>query len=297
MEYLLHALDHARSDEPYSASRSLVPTIFDFSRRSEQHPPMRASSHECEIADALVISDLHLGSENCQARLITQFLELVADQVIRTRRLIINGDVFDSIDFRRLKKTHWKVLSMLRRLSDKMEVIWTCGNHDGPAEIISHLLGVEVHDEYIFNSGGRRMRVLHGHRFDDFIDDHPVLTWLADVAYNTLQKLDRRHYVARLAKSRSKIFLHCLDKVEDRSTAHAKYHQCDVVICGHTHHAIRKQRHAVEYVNSGCWTELPSTWLKIFNGVIEIHKFHPLTIAATPMPATNKEREVSLATA
>ena len=297
MEYLLHALDHARHFQSSCALAPLLANANEHPRRMDRYLPTGTGSHEPEIADAVVISDLHLGSENCQARLITQFLELVANQVIRTRRLIINGDVFDSIDFRRLKKTHWKVLSMLRRLSDKMEVIWTCGNHDGPAEIISHLLGVEVQEEYIFNSGGRRMMVLHGHRFDDFIDDHPVLTWLADVAYNTLQKLDRRHYVARLAKSRSKIFLHCLDKVEDRSTAHAKHHQCDVVICGHTHHAIRKQRHAVEYVNSGCWTELPSTWLKIFNGVIEINKFHPLAIAATPMSAINIEDEAHLAKA
>ncbi len=258
MEYLLDALDRAKRHEPYTASPG---------RWKRPSPPI-ADACGAIMSDAVVISDLHLGSDNCQAKLITQFLELLASQSIRTKRLIINGDVFDSIDFRRLKKTHWKVLSLLRRLSDKIEVIWTCGNHDGPAEIISHLLGVEVHEEYIFDSGGRKIMVLHGHRFDDFIDDHPVLTWLADVAYNTLQKLDRRHYVARLAKSRSKIFLHCLDKVEDRSTAYAKHNQCDVVICGHTHHAIHKQRHTIEYVNCGCWTELPSTWLQIRDGKI-----------------------------
>jgi len=285
MEYLLQALDHAKRWHP-PATPHHEPS---FTARSPH--PSSASSGCDAVADAVVISDLHLGSENCQARLITRFLELLANQTIRTHRLVINGDVFDSIDFRRLKKSHWKVLSMLRRLSDKFEVIWTCGNHDGPAEIISHLLGVEVHNDYIFHSGGRRIMILHGHCFDDFIDDHPVLTWLADVAYNALQKLDRRHYVARLAKSRSKIFLHCLDKVEIRSTAHAQHHQCDVVICGHTHHATRKQRHGVEYINSGCWTELPSTWLRVCAGQIAINSFYPAAKAVESDAVSADQRE------
>lgn len=68
-------------------------------------------------------------------------------------KLILNGDVFDSIDFRRLKKNHWKVLSLIRKLSDHLEIIWLCGNHDGSAELVSHLLGVSVQDEYILHSG------------------------------------------------------------------------------------------------------------------------------------------------
>src|SRR5262249_32215740 len=64
--------------------------------------------------DAVVISDLHLGSDNCQAKAAAAFLQDILDGTVATRRLIINGDVFDSIDFRRLKKTHWKVLSQIR---------------------------------------------------------------------------------------------------------------------------------------------------------------------------------------
>src|ERR1700742_3142458 len=105
------------------------------------------------------------------------------DGELRARRLIINGDVFDSIDFRRLKKTHWKVLSQIRHLSDKIDVVWIVGNHDGPAEIVSHLLGVTVVEEYVLTSGSRDFLVIHGHVFDEFIGDHPVLTWLADCAY------------------------------------------------------------------------------------------------------------------
>ncbi len=201
-----------------------------------------------------------------------QPLDKLFDGQISTRRLIINGDVFDSIDFRRLKKTHWKVLSLIRHLSDKIEVIWTSGNHDGPAEIISHLLGVQVLNEYMFFSGQRRMLVIHGDLFDDFIDHHPVLTWFGDLIYNALQKVDRQHYIARLAKSRSKVFLHCMDKVRVKSMAYAQKKGCNVVICGHTHLAAAERGGPVEYYNSGCWTELPTTYLTITAGEVTLHR-------------------------
>src|SRR5262245_47340120 len=81
------------------------------------------------VHDALVISDLHLGSDNCQARALHHFLDDIHDGRTETRQIILNGDVFDSIDFRRLKKHHWKVLSLLRKLSDRIDIVWINGNH------------------------------------------------------------------------------------------------------------------------------------------------------------------------
>jgi metallophosphoesterase superfamily enzyme len=67
------------------------------------------------MLDAVVLSDIHLGSDNCQARRVCELLERIADGELATARLILNGDVFDSIDFHRLHKTHWKVLSLRNR--------------------------------------------------------------------------------------------------------------------------------------------------------------------------------------
>ncbi len=167
--------------------------------------------------DAVLLSDIHLGSDNCQAKRICELLERIADGDLATARLILNGDVFDSIDFRRLKKSHWKILSLIRKLSDQIEILWLCGNHDGSAEIVSHLLGVAVRDDVVLESGGRRILILHGHVFDEFIDNHPVLTWLADSVYGLLQWIDRTHYFAKLAKRGSKTFLRCAMKIEERS--------------------------------------------------------------------------------
>jgi UDP-2,3-diacylglucosamine pyrophosphatase LpxH len=225
------------------------------------------------MLDALVLSDIHLGSSNCQAKLLCEFLEGIEEGRTHTDRLILNGDVFDSFDFRRLGKNHWKVLSLLRKLSDKIDITWLCGNHDGSAEIVSHLLGVTVKDEYVLVSGGRRILFLHGHAFDDFLDAHPILTWVGDVVYLLLQRIDRSHYFAKLAKRGSKTFLRCARKIQEGSVEHARKRGCAAVCCGHTHHATVHRDGPVEYYNSGCWTELPCTYLAVADGRVEVRPY------------------------
>lgn len=43
--------------------------------------------------DGIIISDLHLGADNCQAKLLVDFLEKIHNKEIVTNRLILNGDV------------------------------------------------------------------------------------------------------------------------------------------------------------------------------------------------------------
>jgi UDP-2,3-diacylglucosamine pyrophosphatase LpxH len=233
----------------------------------DRDPTSGARDH---LIDAIILSDLHLGSSNCQARSLCHFLERIARQRLSTARLILNGDVFDSIDFRRLKKHHWKVLSLIRKLSDRVKVIWLCGNHDGSAEIVSHLLGVTVMEEYILRSGKQRVLILHGHRFDDFIDAHPILTWLGDCVYLFLQWIDKSHSFAKVAKKGSKIFVRFARKQEG-AVEYARKRGCDVVCCGHTHQAGSTETPPVRYYNGGCWTELPCSYLTIAEGSIQLH--------------------------
>ncbi|HVL12596.1 MAG TPA: UDP-2,3-diacylglucosamine diphosphatase [Gemmata sp.] len=225
------------------------------------------------MLDAVVISDIHLGSDNCQAKYLAHFLAQIRRGEMATRRLILNGDVFDSIDFRRLKKHHWRILSEIRRLSDVIEVVWLNGNHDGPAEIVSHLLGVECADECVVESGGRKILFLHGHRFDEFIARYPLITWVADRVYNLLQRIDKSHHFAKLAKRRSKTFLRCAEKIEADAVRHAARLGCDAVCCGHTHHPVAKTDGPVHYFNSGCWTEKPCHYLTVRDGVVELASY------------------------
>ncbi len=236
--------------------------------------------------DDLVISDLHLGSDACQARDLAHFLEAVHRGELPARRLVLNGDVFDSIDFRRLRKPHWKVLSLLRKLSDHVEAVWVTGNHDGPAEAVSHLLGVEVREELVIEAGGRKVLLLHGHQFDQFIERYPVTSKLADWAYRGLQRIDRTHTLARRAKRSSKTFLRCVEAVERGAVGYARRRGCDAVCCGHTHRPTEYTDGPVHYFNSGCWTERPCHYLAIRGEVIGVCSFsaaEPTGVVAGPI--------------
>ena len=128
--------------------------------------------------DCLIISDLHLGSDVCQAKLLEEFLEWAP---LHSRELVINGDIFDDLNFKRLKKAHFACLRSIRRNSDHEDfrLIWMRGNHDGPADIVSHVVGVDVYDEYIFENGEVRLLILHGDQFDTFITHY---VWLSEIA-------------------------------------------------------------------------------------------------------------------
>ncbi len=227
------------------------------------------------MLDAVILSDLHLGSANCQSKQICHLLEQIVEGELRTARLILNGDVFDSIDFRRLNKNHWKVLSLIRKLSNDIEIIWLAGNHDGSAEIVSHLLGVTVQDDYVLETGGQKLLILHGHVFDEFIEAYPFITWLGDTIYRFLQWIDRTHHFAKMAKQGSKTFLRCARKIAQGAAKMAQRRGCNMVACGHTHNAVEDFEQQVPYFNSGCWTELPCTYLTVTEGVVQLKQHLP----------------------
>ena len=137
--------------------------------------------------DCLVISDLHLGSDVCQARLLEEFLEWA---VSNARELVINGDIFDDLNFKRLTKRHFSCLKTIRRNSDRddFRLVWVRGNHDGPADIVSHVVGVEILDEYVHDNGTMRILILHGDQFDHFITDYRGLTDIACGIFYYIQK-------------------------------------------------------------------------------------------------------------
>jgi UDP-2,3-diacylglucosamine pyrophosphatase LpxH len=229
--------------------------------------------------DAIVISDLHLGSDVCQAKQLVEFLNLLKEDIVVTRELILNGDVFDSWDFRRLKKNHWKVLSIIRSLSDHVKIVWVSGNHDEPvdAETVAHLIGAEIVDRYILESGNRRILLFHGHIYDNFISDHPIITWIVDVIYGLMQKADKSHRLSRWAKRRSKTFLRCSDKIENEAKKYAARLGCDTAICGHTHleRVSLASDAGVDYFNTGSWCEPPGVFLTAEEGRLRLEHFAP----------------------
>src|SRR5215510_3603700 len=139
--------------------------------------------------DTLILSDVHLGSEISRARDALSLLKSTS-----FRRLILLGDIFNDLNFRRLKKEHWQFLSYIRKLSNPkrgVEVVWVEGNHDqGLTDVMSHLVGVEVFQEYEWQYNGLRHLAIHGHQFDSFVLGNFRLSKFCTQLYLQLQKLD-----------------------------------------------------------------------------------------------------------
>jgi UDP-2,3-diacylglucosamine pyrophosphatase LpxH len=229
--------------------------------------------------DAVILSDIHLGLDNCQGDSLQLFLIKLLETPNFSKELIFNGDVFDSWDLRRLQRIHWKVLSLIRKVTKTIKVTWLAGNHDGPVDIISRLLGIEVTEEYVLESGNKKILILHGDKFDDFTIQHPVITNLADWVYRVMQKVDPSFQMAKQAKKSSKTFLRCMDKVRDNAIAYARKKNCEMVCCGHTHFAVAD----FPYYNSGCWTDKPPHYLSVRDGVVTLYKIDDeLTIRCSP---------------
>jgi UDP-2,3-diacylglucosamine pyrophosphatase LpxH len=229
-----------------------------------------ALAKEVTLLDAVVLSDLHLGSESCQVRALQTFL----DTLPPTHRLVLNGDVLENTEFR-LTKHHWRVLSCLRRLSDQLELVWVRGNHDSDAESVAHLLGASFVPLYQFESGGKRVLCVHGDAWDRFLTDHPLLTNVADWIYLRMQRRSRR--LALSAKRKSKVFLRCAERVRVEATEYARTMRADVVICGHTHHAevpATPPPDAPAYVNAGCWTDYHCHYLTVQDGQVRLEEIN-----------------------
>ena len=232
--------------------------------------------------DCLVISDLHLGSEVCQARLLEEFLLWAVDN---TRELVINGDIFDDLNFKRLTKRHFACLKVIRRNSDRddFRLIWIRGNHDGPADTVSHIVGVEILDEYVYRNDTRQLLILHGDQFDTFITQYKWLTEISCGLFYFIQKW-MPHRAARWIRRITKRFQRNSQLVERRATDYARGKGLNAVTCGHTHLPLESVVDGVHYLNSGTWIEPPPCPFISVRGT-EVHlEYWPLPGVTTDEP-------------
>lgn len=226
-----------------------------------------------EVVDTIIISDLHLGSEVSLAEEACRML-----QARTFRRLILLGDIFCDLNFRRLKKEHWKFLSYIRKLSNRkrnVEVVWVEGNHDrGLTEVMSHLVGLAVYQEYIWTFAGERYMAIHGHQFDRFALNNAALSALGAFFFIEVQKLDlkSKRFSRFLDRLNSK-WLRLSPKVAAGALAHAKLRSADVVFCGHTHRAMQSEKEGIRYFNSGCWVNQVPTYITVDETGVHIHDY------------------------
>ena len=120
---------------------------------------------------SIFISDLHLGTQGCQARALLSFLRSNPSET-----LYLVGDIIDGWQLRR--RWYWPqehndvVQKILRRVRKGCRVIFVPGNHD---EFVRHFVGhhfggVEVVNEAIHTTAdGKRLWVTHGDLYDGVI--------------------------------------------------------------------------------------------------------------------------------
>ena len=78
--------------------------------------------------EAIIISDLHLGTRYSKCDELLQFLK-----THKTKKLILNGDIIDGWALSRGSKwnnKHSKIVSELLKISLNTEIIYIRGNHD-----------------------------------------------------------------------------------------------------------------------------------------------------------------------
>jgi UDP-2,3-diacylglucosamine pyrophosphatase LpxH len=227
--------------------------------------------------DTVILSDLHLGSEVSRAKAAVHMLKGIA-----FRRLILLGDIFCDLNFRRLKKEHWHFLSHIRKLSNPkrgVEVVWVEGNHDhGLSEVMSHLVGIEVYQEYEWWFSGIRHLAIHGHQFDRFVVNNRFVSNVFTAVHEYLQKLSfgKKRVVGFLERFDT-VWLRLSDKVAAGALAHAEQHNVNRIFCGHTHEAMRATQGVIEYFNTGSWTQPAATYIAIDEKGVNIHEYDERT--------------------
>lgn len=216
------------------------------------------------------ISDLHLGSTQCQAGVLLDFLKFNESE-----KLYLVGDI---IDFWALsKKMYWPtehntvIQKVLRKARHGTQVIYIPGNHDE---------NVRDYDNYVFGEivvkksdihvtvSGKKFLVVHGDEYDTIAQYHKWIAKLGSVGYDFLLEVNRllrvirrlcgvqSHFsLAAFVKFKVKNVVQFISDYEASIVNTLNRDGLDGVICGHIHHAEIKQIDQFLYVNTGDFVE------------------------------------------
>jgi UDP-2,3-diacylglucosamine pyrophosphatase LpxH len=248
------------------------------------------------------ISDLHLGTAGCQARLLLDFLRHT-----QSKRLYLVGDIIDGWQLRRRwfwPQAHNDVVQKVMRKARKgTEVVFIPGNHD---EFARHFLeqsfgGIEVRDETIHTTAdGRRLLVLHGDLFDGVIQCAKWLAFVGDRLYQLTLHLNRWVNVVRarlgfpywslaqFLKHRVKNAVSYITDFEIAVAQEARRRRVDGVVCGHIHKPEIRSIGGVLYCNDGDWVESLTALVESETGELSILSWkeiaaHAESIVAIPL--------------
>lgn len=248
------------------------------------------------------LSDIHLGSQDCKADYLLDFLDHA-----KIDTLFLVGDIVDlwamSKQFR-WPASHNQLLHKLLSLSEKQadgyqtKVIYLPGNHDEPAQKYDQMSfgEVEIHREYVHTTvDGKKLLLLHGDQFDSEVCFGKLQAWVGDKGYSLLMFLNRwfnffrakKGYpywsLASHIKSQLRGAKEAIERYRIAAINRAKEEGFDGIVCGHIHHPEITNVDGVTYYNDGDWVENCSAltedhqgnmslvyWAKLHSKVVDI---------------------------
>ena len=228
------------------------------------------------MSEILIISDIHLGSSISKVKFLIPELKSRLESGI-VNKIILLGDIFQDINFKRLSKQHWNFLSLLRKYSDIIEIIWVIGNHDYQiSNVMSHLVGIPTYEKYIWKQNNKTYCAIHGHQFDRKNSKFSKLEEFFIEIYLKLQKIQ---FINLFILKCTYYFENKLQNdVRNLAIKLAKENHYDYIFCGHTHITEHYTEDNINYYNSGCWVNNIGTIITINeDGIINIHQFDTKT--------------------
>lgn len=221
---------------------------------------------------SIFVSDVHLGTRDCKADLLNNFLKHNDCDT-----LYLVGDIIDGWRMQqnrlRWRQSHSNVIRRVLGCAKRgTRVIYVAGNHD---EFLRPMIpmGISFGRVEICNQAehlgadGRRYLVTHGDLFDGITGLAPWLASLGDWAYDAVLWLNTRFNYIRhrmgfgywslsgYLKHRVKKAVDFIFQFEHNLAAYCKKRGFDGVICGHIHHAEIRDIDGITYMNDGDWVE------------------------------------------
>jgi UDP-2,3-diacylglucosamine pyrophosphatase LpxH len=241
----------------------------------------------------IFISDVHLGTRDCKAELLNNFLKLNTCET-----LYLVGDIIDAWRIQQ-NRWHWRqshtnvvrrILSMAKRGT---RVIYVAGNHDEflrpmiPYDVAFGRIEICNRSEHR-GLDGRRYLVVHGDMFDGITQVAPWLSFLGDRAYDFVLDLNTRYNrirhwfgfgywsLSKYLKLQIKRAVSYIWQFENNLAHYCQRRGYDGVICGHIHTAEIKNINGVVYMNDGDWVESCTALVEHWDGAWEIVTWHDL---------------------
>lgn len=211
----------------------------------------------------LIFSDTHLTDRFEVGKF--EFLEKIIEPV---DRVVIAGDFWDSFlcSFERFVNSEWKKL--FPPLKAK-KTIYLHGNHD-PAESIdgrAALFSDEQQECYLFSSGRKNFKVLHGHTLHPSVESK--MPWLKDIKI-LVWIGERLEWLG--VRMGSWMFFKTFYGSQNAATKEIIKAEGigEIVVAGHTHHP--EIDLASSYINSGLIRHRHASYVIIENGKIDLVK-------------------------